>query len=178
MPENNVPLVETDRLRLRGHRLEDYPACVAMWSEPVVTQFIGGKPSTPQQTWMRLMGYIGHWSLMHYGYWVVEEKSSGKFIGEVGFADFNRDVADSMRGVPELGWALAPFAHGKGYATEATRAALTWGDKHLPSRRTVCMIHVDNLASIRVAEKIGYEIFERAEFAGTPTLFLERNART
>ena len=170
----NVPIVETARLVLRGHRLDDFEASFAMWSDPVVTRYIGGKPSTEQQTWSRLMGYVGHWSLMGFGYWVIEEKSSGRFVGEAGFADFRRVIAASMRDVPEIGWTLASRFHGKGYATEAVRAVVAWGDVRFGPARTVCLINAENLASIRVAQKCGYAEFERALFNEQATLFLAR----
>jgi RimJ/RimL family protein N-acetyltransferase len=169
-----IPGIETARLKMRGHRRDDLDDCYAMWSDPIVVRFIGGTPSTPQRTWLRLLAYRGHWELMGFGYWVVEEKATGSFVGEVGFADFKRDIASSMQSVPELGWALAPRFHGKGYATEAVRAALTWGDSHFKAARTVCMISSDNTASIRVAEKCGYQEFERTLFDGSPTLFFAR----
>jgi RimJ/RimL family protein N-acetyltransferase len=169
-----IPVLETARLRLRAHRLDDFDASFAMWSDPAVTRYIGGKPSTEQQTWSRLLGYAGHWSLMGFGYWVLEEKSTGRFGGELGFANFRRDIAASMRDVPELGWALASPFHGMGYATEAVRAAVAWGDAHLESARTVCLIDPENLASIRVAQKCGYDVFEHAVFNERPTLFLAR----
>jgi RimJ/RimL family protein N-acetyltransferase len=169
-----IPLLETERLRLRGHRAEDFPDCFAMWSEPGVTRYIGGKPSSQQQAWTRMLTYIGHWSFMGFGYWAVEEKATGRYMGDVGFADFHRDVAPSMRGVPELGWALATAFHGRGYGTEAVRAAAAWGDAHFESTRTVCLIDCENTPSIRVAQKCGYREFDRGLFSGRPTVFLER----
>jgi len=169
-------VLETARLRLRPHRADDLDALLAMWSDPIVTRYIGGKPSTEQQTWMRLLGYAGHWSLLGFGYWAVDEKETGAFAGELGFANYKREIAPSMREVPELGWALASHAHGRGFATEAVRAVLAWGDANLRSERTVCLINVENAASVRVAEKCGYRIFERTQFGERPTLFLERFA--
>lgn len=171
-----VPVIETQRLRLRGHRFDDLGDCVSLWSNPAVTRFIGGKPSTEQQTWARLLAYIGHWSILGFGYWVIEEKDTKHFVGEIGFADFKRDIDASMRGVPEIGFALAPAYHGRGYATEGVQAVLAWGDTNLPSRRTVCMINPQNLASVRVVQKFGYEIFTQTEFSDQPILFLEREA--
>ena len=170
----SVPIVETARLTLRPHRLADFDASFAMWSDPVVTRYIGGKPSTEQQTWSRLMGYVGHWSLLGFGYWVIEEKSTGSFVGEVGFADFRRVIAASMRDVPEIGWTLDSRFHGRGYATEAVRAAVAWGDVRFGPVRTVCLISAANVASIRVAQKSGYVEFERTVFNEQPTLFLAR----
>lgn len=171
---SDIPTIETARLTLRAHRLDDFEAGFAMWSDPVVTRYIGGKPSTEQQTWSRLLGYAGHWSLLGFGYWALEEKASGEFAGELGFANFRRDIAASMKDAPELGWALAARFHGQGYASEAVRAVVAWGDARFESARTVCLIDVENLASIRVAQKCGYDVFERARFNDRPTLFLER----
>jgi len=152
-----APVIETERLRLRAHQSDDLADCVAMWSEPAVVRYTIGEPSPPQRTWMRILAYRGHWALLGFGYWAVEEKSSGRYIGELGFADFKRDMVPSIDGMPELGWALAPQFHGKGYATEALRAAVAWGDDHLVQRRTVCIIHRDNHPSFRVAAKLGYK---------------------
>jgi RimJ/RimL family protein N-acetyltransferase len=95
--------------------------------------------------------------MLGYGYWAVEEKVSDRYVGELGFADFKRDIQPSIEGMPEMGWALVPRAHGKGYATEALRAAVSWGDSHFGLLRTVCIIHRDNHQSFRVAEKLGYK---------------------
>jgi RimJ/RimL family protein N-acetyltransferase len=171
----DIPTIETERLRLRGHRLDDLDDAVTMWSDRAVVRFIGGKPSSEQQTWFRILGYVGHWALLGFGYWALEEKASGRFVGELGFADFRRDIDPSMQRVPELGWALASPVHGKGYATEAVRAAVAWGDTRFASARTVCLINADNAASVRVAEKSGYRAFESTSFNGTPTLFFERS---
>jgi RimJ/RimL family protein N-acetyltransferase len=169
-----IPRLETQRLTLRGHRAGDFPECFAMWSDPEVTRHIGGKPSTEQQTWMRMLTYIGHWSLVGFGYWAIEEKATGSFVGDLGFADFRRGLAPSMSDVPEMGWALACAFRGRGYATEAARAAVAWADAHFAAPRTVCLIDCENAASVRVAQKCGYQTFERTFFDERPTFFFER----
>ncbi len=170
-----APILETKRLKLRGHRLTDFKDCAAMWAEPGVVRYIGGKPSTEQEVWARVMRYVGHWSLMGFGYWAVEEKASGQFVGELGFADFKREMVPSINGVPELGWALATHAHGKGYATEALRAVIAWADQSFKWPRTVCIIDPGNLASIRVAEKCGYQELLRTTYQGHPTILFARS---
>jgi RimJ/RimL family protein N-acetyltransferase len=165
--------IDTDRLTLHGHRLEDLDEAVAMWSDPKVVRHIGGKPFTRQETWTRLLRYVGHWQLLGWGYWVVRERTSGRFVGEVGFADFKREIEPSLEGLPEAGWVLAPWAHGRGFATEALRAAMTWGASHIGSGRTVCIIDPDNVASIRVATKCGFREVARTTYLGDPTILLE-----
>ncbi len=170
----NVPVIETERLLMRGHRLADLDASAAMWADPSVRRYTGVVPSTLLQSWARVRGYVGHWALLGFGYWVVEERATANFIGEAGFADFKRGV-EQINGVPEIGWALIPAAHGNGYATEAVRAAIAWGDHNLESKRTVCMIDPQNLASLRVADKCGYREFARTVYNGDPTILFARS---
>jgi RimJ/RimL family protein N-acetyltransferase len=112
---------------------------------------------------------------MGFGFWAVEERTSSDFIGEVGFAEFRRDIEPSIRGIPELGWVLASGVHGRGYATEAVRAALDWGAANLPANRTVCLIHPDNLKSIRVADKCGFKEYCRTSYKNAPVRMFKRD---
>jgi RimJ/RimL family protein N-acetyltransferase len=147
-----------------------------MWADPLVIRYIGGKPLSQEESWTRLLRYVGHWWLLGFGYWVAEEKATGKFVGEIGFADYKRDL-EQLKGVPEIGWVLASAAHGKGYATEAVRAVVEWGDAHFERARTACIIAPDNLASIRVAEKCGYRQTQVATYKGHSTLMFERELK-
>jgi RimJ/RimL family protein N-acetyltransferase len=151
--------------------MDDFPSSAAMWADPIVTRHFG-KSYSEEEVWTRFLRYIGHWSLLGFGYWVVEEKATGNFAGEVGFADYKRNIEPPLN-VPEIGWVLASQFHGKGYATEAVRAAIAWGDGYFKSR-TTCIIHPANLASIRVAEKCGYGEFQRTLYHGHPTIMLVR----
>ena len=169
-----APSIETQRLVLRAHSLNDYDACATMWSDPGVTRFIGGKPATLEESWSRLLRYAGHWTLLGFGYWVVEEKASGQFAGEVGFAEVKREIKPSIAGMPECGWAICPAAQGQGFASEAVAGALRWADKHFSSRLTTCLISPDNLPSLRVAEKCGYQEFIRGSYKGAPTIQYRR----
>jgi RimJ/RimL family protein N-acetyltransferase len=170
-----IPILETERLKLRGHRVEDFSHCAAMWADPNVTKHIGDKPFTEEESWTRLLRYVGHWALLGFGYWVVEEKTTGNFIGETGFADYKRDIEPSLRGVPEIGWVFASQAHGQGYATEAVRAVVAWGDAHFPSARTACIIDPENLPSTRVALKCGYRELQTTSYKGHPTVIFVRD---
>ena len=173
-PTSAIPGIETERLTLRSHRLQDFDDSAAMWGDPEVTRYIGGRPFSNEEVWTKLLRYVGHWSVMGFGYWVIRDRATGRFVGEVGFADFKRDIQPSLEGAPEIGWALAPWAHGKGFATEAVRASVAWGVTHFESGRTACLISPENLASIRVAEKCGYKEFKRTTYKGQPTIIFER----
>jgi RimJ/RimL family protein N-acetyltransferase len=170
-----VPAIDTERLSLRGHTLDDFEASTALWSDPEVTRYIGGRPQSREEVWTRLLRYIGHWSLLGFGYWVVRERGSARFIGEVGLAEYRREIDPPIEGAPEAGWVMAPAARGKGYATEAVRAALAWGASAFgPAQRTVCIIDPGNLASIRVAEKVGFALAGEASYRHEPSLLFER----
>jgi RimJ/RimL family protein N-acetyltransferase len=170
----SIPVVETARLRLRGHRIEDFGDCAAMWGDAQVVRYIGGRSFSAEEVWARLLRYAGHWALLRFGFWVIEEKASGRFIGETGFADYKRDIETSLKDTPEIGWALAPGAHGRGFATEAVGAAVAWGDQHLLAKQSWCMIQPENQASICVAQKCGYREFERTTYKGQPTIVFRR----
>jgi RimJ/RimL family protein N-acetyltransferase len=160
---------------MRAHRVDDFAACAALWADPGVVRYISGTPSTGEQSWSRLLRYAGHWTLLHYGYWLVEERDGGAFVGEVGFADYHRVIEPRLDGVPELGWVLAKPMHGKGYATEAVSAAIAWAEERLaPYRRIVCIIAPENAASIRVAEKCGFTLIAETTYQTLPTLMYGR----
>jgi RimJ/RimL family protein N-acetyltransferase len=161
--------IETDRLILRPHVLEDFDDSYALWSDEIVTRFIGGKPFSREDVWSRLLRYVGHWTLLGYGYWAIREKDSGRFVGEIGFADYQREIDPPLGDAPEIGWALMPSMHGFGYATEAVRGALTWADATWPGRDTVCIIAPDNVPSRRVAAKCGYVEERQTTYKGNPT---------
>jgi RimJ/RimL family protein N-acetyltransferase len=169
-----VPVLVTERLCLRGYRLGDFEPFGAMWADPNVFQHGSGKPIAEQEAWKKFLRQIGHWALMGFGYWVIEEKSSGRFVGEAGFADFKRDLAPSIKGMAEMGWVLASWSHGRGFATEAVRAALSWGATHLEGRPIVCLIAPENLASLRVADKCGFREVQRTTYNNQPTILLRR----
>lgn len=171
----DIPIVETVRLRLRPHRSEDFPECARMWSDANVTRHIRSTPFSNEETWSRLLRYIGHWALLGFGYWVIEQKETGTFLGEVGFADYRRDITPSLEGTPEIGWVLAAHAHGKGFATEAVSAAVGWGDSRFQTKRTACIIAPENEPSIRVAGKCGYREFQRTTYHGNPTVMYVRD---
>ncbi len=153
-----------------------------MWGDPNVTRFIGGRPASHEDVWNRLLRYAGLWSLLGFGYWAVRERVTGRYVGDVGFADFHRDLTPPLGRAPEVGWALASWAHGHGFASEAVGAVLAWGDEHLCSQmgepaRFVCIIAPDNLASVRVAEKCGFRHAVQTTYKGHATDVYERFSR-
>jgi RimJ/RimL family protein N-acetyltransferase len=166
--------LNTERLSLRVPTVADFEDSAAMWGDPAVIRYIGGRPFTREESWLRLLRHVGHWQLLGFGFWVVRQRTGGGFVGEVGLGDFRREMTTAFRGDPEIGWVLARDACGKGYATEAAQAAIEWMRLRHRSERTVCMIEPDNVASLRVAAKCGFHEFAHTNYKNSAVVLLER----
>jgi RimJ/RimL family protein N-acetyltransferase len=169
-----IPSIETARLRLRGFRESDLQAQAAILGDAEVTRHLGGAALSREDTWRRMLCAPGLWAMLGYGYWAVERRDDGAFLGQVGFADFKRDIKPSIEGIPEIGWIFAPHAQGQGYASEAVAAALDWADKELGAPEITAIIDPENARSIRLAERSGFEVREDAIYRGEPILLFRR----
>jgi RimJ/RimL family protein N-acetyltransferase len=174
---STAPVLETPRLRLRGYRASDLDAQWASMTDPEVVRFLGGVPQSREDTWRKILGSPGLWALLGYGYWVAERREDGAYLGQIGFADFKRDMTPGIEGIPEMGWIMTRQAQGRGYATEAVLAALDWADEALGGGEIVAIISHDNAASIRIAEKGGFSSREEAVYKGEPILLFRRPGR-
>ena len=159
-----VPVLQTERLILREHRLEDFPAYAAMWSDERTLRHTGGRLRSQEELWLRFLRNEGQWGLTGTGMWAVEEKASGAYAGVVGFIFAKRTMDIPYRDEPEMGWAIVPDSHGKGFAREAVAGSLAWGGAHLKAAQIWCMIKPDNLASRKVAAGAGFREAGRATY--------------
>ena len=173
-PRLPAATLETPRLVLRPHRREDFDAVARMSSEPETFRFSERGPMSRDEAWTRLLRNAGHWSLFGYGIFAIEEKGTGRFVGEAGFSHFERGLGSDFDPHPEGAWTIAEWAQGRGYATEAVEAALHWTVARLGAERTVCLIHSGNQASLRVAAKLGYSTFRQCVYRGYEALLFER----
>lgn len=144
----DIPVVETERLVLRGFTERDFPAYAAMRADAKVMTFLGG-PQDPHTAWRGMAAMVGHWALRGFGFFCVEEKASGTCIGHCG-PWYPHDWPDY-----EIGYTLARSAQGKGYATEAARAALRFAYEDLGWTTAISVIDPQNHASQNVARKLG-----------------------
>lgn len=172
-----VPTIETPRLRLRAVAAGDLDAHAAMLGDPDFVRFLGGHVHSREEAWRKLLAAPGLWALLGYGYWAIEQRADGAYLGQIGFADFKRAMTPSIEGRPEMGWLLAASSQGRGLATEAVLAALDWADEALAGEEIVAIIDPDNHASIRVAEKAGFSQREEARYRDEPILLFRRPAR-
>ncbi|WP_282027903.1 GNAT family N-acetyltransferase [Ruegeria faecimaris] len=143
----HIPRLKTERLILRAPCEDDFSALEAFFASDA-SKFVGG-PKRADETWRTLALLLGHWTLRGYGYWAVEEKGAGKYIGHVGLW-FPHSWPE-----PEIGWTLMSSATGKGYATEAALAARTYAYDVLGWDTAISLIDPDNLASRAVADRLG-----------------------
>lgn len=168
-----TPIIETERLILRPHRIDDLAQRMIMTADEETMRFVGGVQGRDDNV-TRILRYAGHWSLFGRGPFAMEEKATGKLVGEIGIADMMRGLGEGFDGEPEALWVLARAAHGKGYATEAMRAAIAWHDAAFGVRRLVCIIAPGNAASLNVAAKLGFAPFDERLYRDHPVILLER----
>lgn len=173
MKHRVAPTLETARLRLRAHRIEDFEPILGMVGDADTMRHISGAQPR-EDAWRRVLSGPGLWHMLGYGYWVVERLEDGVVLGQAGLADFKRDMEPSIEGLPELGYVFAAHAHGQGYASEAVAAILQWSDATLGAEQLTAIISAENAPSIRVAERAGFSIREEATYKGEPILLFRR----
>ena len=156
-----IPMVETERLKLRAFTLADLEPYAEMYSEESFVRFLGGVPYSKEQVWRNQAIILGHWHLLGYGIWAVESRETGELIGRVGLLN--------LPGWPdvEVCWALAPRFWGRGFATEAARASVDWAFSEARLPRLISLIHPENKASEAVALRLGETLREQIPFEGT-----------
>jgi RimJ/RimL family protein N-acetyltransferase len=146
-------------------RESDIEAYAEMLADPEVMRFIGdGQPLSRPLAWRHLAMMLGHWHLRGYGLWAVEERGSGQLVGRIG--------CWNPEGWPgfEVGWMLRRQSWGLGYATEGARAAIEFAFTRLEQPEVISLIHPDNAASMRVADRLGERRDGRADLMGRPVL--------
>ncbi len=160
-----IPVLVTERLRLRPLQKDDIDDYAAMHADPEVTRFLhGGLPWDRGRSWRHLAFLIGHWELAGHGFWAVTQRDTGVFVGAVGFAE--------PEGWPgfELAGGLARSWWGRGYATEAARAALDHAFFEMGKDRVISLVREDNHASLRLVERLGETLQGRVDLYGTEML--------
>ncbi|MEE9207654.1 MAG: GNAT family N-acetyltransferase [Gemmatimonadota bacterium] len=148
--------VKTERLLLRQLEERDFEFYAEYFADEATARYVGGRCDR-DTAWRRMATLIGHWELRGYGYWAVEERETGKFVGCVGLW--------FSEGWPELelGYWLRPEMQGRGYAVEAARESRAYAFEVVGADTLVSYIHPDNEPSKRVAERLGAQLEEVIE---------------
>jgi RimJ/RimL family protein N-acetyltransferase len=150
----------TERLRLRRSRPEDAEAISVYRSDPDVSRHQGWDRTDPdsvradlEEMSGRAPGEVGGWVQF-----TVEERDEGRLVGDIGLSP-----AAGEPGVIKVGYTMAPSSQGLGYATEAVGALVVYAFDTLGVEVVRAYAGADNIASIRVAEKVGLRLVERFE---------------
>ncbi|MBP2169416.1 RimJ/RimL family protein N-acetyltransferase [Erwinia toletana] len=162
---NNIPVIETERMHLTAHSVEDFPSMLRMWQDPIATKHIPPGPLSREACWAIWLQYRGLWAGLGFGYWAIKEKATGAFMGEIGFADFKRDTTPPMAPMMELGTILHSDYHGQGYGHEAKCAVLNWQAQNF-TLPVCCLILPDNQVAIKQAKKCGFSFNNLITYGG------------
>ncbi|HEX3676098.1 MAG TPA: GNAT family N-acetyltransferase [Sphingomicrobium sp.] len=173
-----APRIETERLILREFRAGDLDAHAAMLGDPEIMRHIGGKPLNREDSWRRLLMGIGMWSLVGMGPWAVERKSDRCMVGHCGFFQFHREMTPLIPGEPEMGWIFDRWVHGQGIAFEACQAALAWAECEIGADSYPAIIDLDNAASMKLADRLGFVRQDDAQYRGSTIAFYRRPRRS
>lgn len=147
-----MTILETDRLILRTWRLDDAPELFEICGDAEVMRFLGS--GKPYETIGEADEFL-HWATEYqkengFCRWAVTLKGNLKTIGSCGFA--RPHGTEEI----ELGYLLARKFWGNGLATEAAAACLIYGFGKLEFREIIALTDLENVASQRVLEKIGF----------------------
>ncbi|XBQ17047.1 MAG: GNAT family N-acetyltransferase [Oceanicaulis sp.] len=154
------PVLETERLILRPPEERDLPGFYALMRDPVAAEHIGGVMDEAQ-TWRSFCALVGHWRLRGYGFFSVEERRTGAWIGRIG------PWFPHLWPAPEVGWSILREHWGKGYAPEAGAACVDYAFDTLGWDRVIHCIAPANANSKAVARKLGSRFDgEHATLAG------------
>jgi ribosomal-protein-alanine N-acetyltransferase len=145
-------ILETNRLILRHLVLDDLDALFALYSDPEIRKFFPEGVLTLAETLEHLEWYLdGPRDHPELGLWATIHKETGKFIGRCGLLPWQIESKLEI----EVAYLLDKKFWHQGLATEAAAGILTYAFKNLNLSRIICLMHPDNIASQKVAERIG-----------------------
>jgi RimJ/RimL family protein N-acetyltransferase len=142
-----------------------------MMGHPEVVRYLGTGTMTRVEAWRHMAMILGHWQLRGFGLWALEERDSGRLVGRAG--------CWRPEGWPglELGWTLGREFWGRGYASEAARAALAYAFDELQQAHVISLIQPENTRSIAVASRLAMIYEGRTTVRGYEVLVYGINAR-
>jgi RimJ/RimL family protein N-acetyltransferase len=153
--------IRTRRLHLRHFSKEDSEAYARIMGDKEVGKwFPKGDGYTREESEKSLKSIMDHWSRFGFGIWAIGDKSNKILLGRCGL----NIIAETSE--VEVDFIIAPDYWGKGYATEAARAAVRYGFENLKLGRIIALAKPENMASRRVIEKTGMQYVKNAQYWG------------
>lgn len=169
-----VVILETERLILRHQAISDLDALWALYSDPKITRYIPDAPKTYAEAREELEWFMdGHPKHPELGLWATIHKETGKFIGRCGLLPWT--IAGQQE--VEVAYTIARDYWGQGLATEAAQGILSYGFDKLNLQRLISLIDPQNVASQKVAEKIGMAFEKEGMDENGSFLIYSRNRR-
>lgn len=142
--------IETERLILRPIDPErDFEPWARAMAEESTVRYLGVKPMNRAEAWRHMALVIGHWNIRGYGFFSLEHRQTGEWIGRVG--PWNPVGWPA----PEVGWTISPDHRRQGYAAEAARASIDFAFSTLGWEKVVHVILEGNEPSMAVARAVG-----------------------
>ena len=165
-------ILETERLVFRRLELGDLDSLYALYSDPEVRRYFPEGTLTRKETRAEIEWFLhGHPEDPDLGLWATIHKETGRFIGRCGLLPWRIDERPEV----EVAYLLAQGYWGQGLGTEAAQAILDYGFQRLRLSRLICLIDEDNLASIKVATKIGMSFESEGSDDQGPFLLYSRS---
>lgn len=163
-------IVETERLLLRKPRAEDAPGLLEAFADPEAMRYIGDGSTTDLAGAERAVErWLERWRDWGVGMFVAVRKEDERVLGRVGFLRWDPETWEVDGSETEIGWGLAREHWGKAYASEAALALRDWAFDERGLTRLISLIQHGNVASARVAEKIGETLERDVDVRGLPT---------
>jgi [ribosomal protein S5]-alanine N-acetyltransferase len=151
-----IPTLETEHLLLRAWRAEDADAWYSVLQEPdLLKYFPDPRPPSRRMADRYIEHHLDHWETYGYGHWVVTTRGDARIVGWTGL----EYIAELQQ--TELAYLLSRSVWGRGYATEAGRAAARFAFDAAGVQELIGLVHPGNAASIRVLEKCGMRLVDR-----------------
>lgn len=146
-------MLETERIRLGEMSPNDADSLLGIFSDPVAMRYYpGAKDRAQTEDWIEWN--IASYRKSGFGLWVARLKASGEFAGQCGLI---LQEVEGEREV-EIGYLFLRRLWGRGLATEAARACRDYATEALGYKRLISLIDPENMASRRVAEKVGMRL--------------------
>lgn len=157
-----IPVIQTERLKLRGFLAGDVEPFAAMCADPEVIRYasFAGRPLSLEESRSWVSRMQAHWQERNFGMWAVVDRQSGRFLGRIGLQQ-----PEGYPGV-EIAWMLARNYWGQGFAYEGCMAAIEWGFSYLDQQFLISLIFPENQRSIRLAERLGESLIGSIQIQG------------
>jgi RimJ/RimL family protein N-acetyltransferase len=157
----NIPTIETPHLLLRAWTRDDADVWFNILQEEGILRYFPNQlPPSREKAAEYIAHQSAHWAEFGYGHWAVITREDGRVIGWNGL-EYLLELDET-----EVAYLLSKRVWGRGYATEAARAAVRFGFERAGLSKIIGLVHSENTGSVRVLEKCGLSFDDRITLWG------------